>query len=713
MDHTIISKHRLGDMFVIYRQKKNNPAVELVVIPWAMRNKILSRREYLPDTDPAINNLPAKWKPVKADPVVDSLVQVRIQGDRPCGGYCTGLTMRNSPDLVNLIFNKQTVINKANCKIIRTYLNRDGLFSCVHELVKYNNEDGLRVSSSIRNISGKSIVVEMLSSISIGGITPFAHDDAIGRLDVYRYRSSWSSEGRPLVESIESMNLERSWMGCGVRCERFGQVGSFPVNKWFPQIGIEDKVAGVSWGIQVNTMSSWQIELFRMGDSISLSGGIADYDFGHWSKVLYPGDKLHSPESRLTTAIGGGDSVAFRLANMQRNALDKNPNVENDLPIIFNDWCTSWGSPSSSQILNIANKIKDLGIKYLVIDANWSIRGDWVIDKEKFPNGILDVSSKIREQGMIPGIWFEFEIAASNAENFSRTDNVLKKNGFPLNVADRHFWDFRDEWALNFLTDKLIKFLIKNKIGYLKIDYNASIGIGIDGEESPGEELRQHLIHVKKFILKIKKSIPDLVIENCSSGGHRLVPELQEICSMGVFSDAHECVELPIIAANLHRHILPCQSQVWAVLRHTDSLKRIIYSLSALFLGRAALSGDILDLCDHQLSVLRRAIEFYKSVTTIIKNGSTEIIQQIGSSYRKPEGYQVVIMRLNDPNRLLCIVHRFGGSGSDRITFNMCDHYKIVEQFSEPNVTFESDGCLGTVKNIDNYSAAVFLLREI
>jgi len=43
------------------------------------------------------------------------------------------------------------------------------------------------------------------------------------------------------------------------------------------------------------------------------------------------------------------------------------------------------------------------------------------------------------------------------------------------------------------------------------------------------------------------------------------------LCAMGSFSDAHETREIPIIAANLQRLILPRQSQVWAVLRKNDT----------------------------------------------------------------------------------------------------------------------------------------------
>jgi alpha-galactosidase len=64
-----------------------------------------------------------------------------------------------------------------------------------------------------------------------------------------------------------------------------------------------------------------------------------------------------------------------------------------------------------------------------------------------------------------------------------------------------------------------------------------------------------------EFVQSIKREIPGIVIENCASGGHRLETKMMSISSMASFSDAHECPEIPIIAANLHRTILPRQSR--------------------------------------------------------------------------------------------------------------------------------------------------------
>ena len=90
---------------------------------------------------------------------------------------------------------------------------------------------------------------------------------------------------------------------------------------------------------------------------------------------------------------------------------------------------------------------------------------------------------------------------------------------------------------------------------------------------------------------------------------------------MASFSDAHECQEIPIIAANLHRLIHPAQSQIWAVVRREDSVKRIVYSVANTFLGRMCISGDVTELTEEQWDAIDRGIAFYHKIAPVIKNG--------------------------------------------------------------------------------------------
>ncbi len=130
------------------------------------------------------------------------------------------------------------------------------------------------------------------------------------------------------------------------------------------------------------------------------------------------------------------------------------------------------------------------------------------------------------------------------------------------------------------------------------------------------------------------------------------------LASMGSFSDAHETLDIPIIAANLHRLILPRQSQIWAVLQTSDSMQRLAYSLTAGFLGRLCLSGEI-DLSEQQRALVQQAIDFYYLVSPIIKRGKTRLYQHIGDAWRHPQGAQAVMPVSENGDQALAVVHTF------------------------------------------------------
>ena len=76
------------------------------------------------------------------------------------------------------------------------------------------------------------------------------------------------------------------------------------------------------------------------------------------------------------------------------------------------------------------------------------------------------------------------------AAAFNETDHVLKRDGYPVTVGARRFWDLRQKWVWDYLDKKVLGLLKECQMGYLKVDYNENIGQGVDGEESYGENLR-------------------------------------------------------------------------------------------------------------------------------------------------------------------------------------------------------------------------------
>ena len=671
----VYSETILGDMKAVYVQDEETGSVELVLLPGD-----------------------ACYEPVaKEKPYPDSLVQVKLVGDPYQGAYAGGRTMRESASVSALILAGQEIKKQNEKTEICTVFRDDRGYVYSHVLIWESGKQSMFSYTVFENVSSQAVGLEMLSSFSLGGISPFVSSDEWGQIQVHRIRSVWSMEGRLETQLLEDLQLEPSWGGHAVRCERFGQVGSMPVNGYFPYAVVEDTKSDIFWGVQLMHNASWQIELYRRGDDLEISGGLADYDFGHWKKQVAPGERFVTPTAILSVCRGGGiDKISQRMTAALDTAVDVGPVSEQELPIIFNEYCTTWGCPSHENICAIVDAIRDRGFSYFVIDCGWYKQegvpwdvamGDYRISQELFPEGLQKTVDYIKANGMKPGIWFEIDNVGAKADSYQLTDHLLKREGEVLTTSMRRFWDMRKEQVQEDLAKKVIGTLNTYGFEYMKMDYNDSIGVGCDGAESLGEGLRQNMEASLEFIRRVKREVPGIILENCSSGGHKLEPLMMSECAMASFSDAHECEEIPIIAANLHRVILPRQSQIWAVIRKTDSLKRIAYSIANTFLGRMCLSGDVTELSDTQWQMIDRGIAFYRKAAPVIKHGCSMRFGPKVVSYRHPTGWQCLLRigRGEASDQAMAVFHTFNGGHDDPLEIKLPEEtaYEITEVYSD------------------------------
>lgn len=681
MHPEVLQEYKLGDMVARYLINRDSMQVGFQLLP-----ENVSQENIVTDNC-----------------FMESLIQYKLTGDIYNEAYAGGCSMRNGESVRKLKFSEQTDEFVGEQLQVNTIMMDEDGHRLIHHLVWLKNMPYVRISCTFENQSKTNCCLEMFESFSLGGLSPYMQGDGNGTLWLHRVRSVWSQEGRHEAIPVEDLQLEPAWDPHAVRCERFGQAGSMPVNRFFPFAAIEDRKNHVFWGAQIAHPASWQMEVYRKDNGLALSGGLADRELGHWMKNVEPGKNFTTPEAIVSTAhTDSFDIFTGRLttAGLVEGFL-KAPESEQDLPIVFNEYCTTWGNPSHENICEIVDAIKGKGFKYFVIDCGWYKEngipwdigmGDYEVSKELFPGGMEKTVQVIKDAGMVPGIWFEIENVGSASRAYHLTEHLLHKDHAVLTTYFRRFWDMQDTWVDEYLTDKVIETLKKYGFGYMKIDYNETIGIGCDGAESPGEGLRKNMEASVSFIEKIKEEVPGIVLENCASGGHRLEPKLMSVMSMASFSDAHECEEIPIIAANLHRVIHPAQSQIWAVIRQDDSLKRIAYSISNTFLGRMCISGDVTQLAPEKWNLIEQGISFYGKIKDIIKEGQSYRYGPKIKSARHPEGWQA-LLRVGKNKQAYVVIHVFGGELPEVIEIELPegipDHIRQIYAHQEMEVSIK------------------------
>lgn len=97
------------------------------------------------------------------------------------------------------------------------------------------------------------------------------------------------------------------------------------------------------------------------------------------------------------------------------------------------------------------------------------------------------------------------------------------------------------------------------------MDYNIEPGIGTElNADSAGDGLLGHNRAYLKWLDGIFVKYPDLVIENCSSGGLRMDYAMLSRYSIQSTSDQEDYIRYATIAANSPMALTPEQAAIWS-----------------------------------------------------------------------------------------------------------------------------------------------------
>ncbi|NMN00886.1 alpha-galactosidase [Bifidobacterium sp. DSM 109958] len=721
MARTVIAQYSRNGIAALYR-RDDAGVVELMLVPVDLTGAV-----------------------VRDDCAAEPLVQAKIVGDDYPFGFSQGRTMRNSATVAAMRYAGQRVEERAGETVVITRLEDPRGYAYVHVLRMGDDSQAVEIATSFENHADAPVTLEMLSSFTLGSLSPFVQGLAPETLTLHRLRSTWSAEGRLVSEPVEDEQLEPSWQGFSANSVRYGSIGSFPVRQYAPFVGLEDTTHGVTWAAATTHASSWQIELYRRDNGLAISGGIADREFGHWTRTIAPGETFAAPYAVATAVHGGVDDASQALAGNVRHRLDL-PDSERAMPVVFNEFCTTWGVPTECSVdeqIEFLGRLRrrngGTGIDYFVIDAGWfddkafeaaSRLGSWQVSPTAFPHGLKPVVDRVHAVGMKAGIWFEFEIAGrDDAECFNRRAWLLSRDGVTITSGNRRWWDMRNPDVRAYLAERVIDFLQENGFDYVKVDYNDTIGIGCEtpgaaGERaaepgdpaSLGDGLVEQIRASQEFFREMKRRVPGLIVEICASGGHRLVQSFMEIGSMASFSDAHECDEIPVIAANMHRMILPRQSQIWAVVKHDQPLAKLYYQVASGLLGRLCFSGDTGSLRDEQVETIAAAVRWYAKAAPVIDHGVSAWFGPRIVSYRHPRGWQAVVRRgeAGTPaeGRTLAVLHTFHDAPG-AVEIPVPAGSVADDVWARPGIDVAVDGAAGVlrVSGLREFDGLAVLLR--
>jgi len=158
-------------------------------------------------------------------------------------------------------------------------------------------------------------------------------------------------------------------------------------------------------------------------------------------------------------------------------------------PVGWNSWPQFMYDINEDKILTVANWIKkhknEIPLEYILIDDGWTRWGDWKTpDTTKFPNGLKQLSAKIIEMGLKPGLWIspfmvdgKSELLKTHPEWLAKNKNgeIIdgKKNYFFDKIIPhkKYLLDLENDQAYSYIIDCFKTIILGWNIKFLKIDF--------------------------------------------------------------------------------------------------------------------------------------------------------------------------------------------------------------------------------------------------
>ena len=367
---------------------------------------------------------------------------------------------------------------------------------------------------------------------------------------------------------------------------------------------------------------------------------------------LKKGETFKTPALALSYSEKGLSGVSRNFHKWGRKY--KLMHGDKERKILLNSWEGVYFDINQQGMDQMMKDIASMGGELFVMDDGWfgekyprktdnCALGDWVVDKQKLPEGIEGLLRDAKKNGVKFGIWIEPEMANTTSELYEKhpdwivkapkRDAILGRGGTQvvLDLSNPKVQDF----VFSIVDNLMSKY---PEIDYIKWD--ANMPIMNHGSQYLTMQDQSHLYidyhrGFEQVCQRIRQKYPDVTIQACASGGGRanwgVLPWFDEFW-VSDNTDALQRIYMqwgtshffPAIAMASHISATPNHT----VFRTTSMKYRIDVAMS----GRLGMEIQPKNMTDEEKALCRQAIKEYKQIRPIVQFGN---IYRLVSPYDK------------------------------------------------------------------------------
>ena len=474
----------------------------------------------------------------------------------------------------------------------------------------------LLVKAKLINTSDKALTVHHAATLTMEIPEPLSH--------ILHAEGMWTTESHETLIPIKKAVYEKT--ACGGRTGFNGAGFLTLVAKHTTHDNGPALCAAVHW----SGNSCMMVEGLGDGRRQMQAGLLLDPGEGY----LEPGEAIDLPAVSIAFTDKGLNQVSQQFHRIARSLSPKADPRHCQL----NSWEAVYFDMDEKTVMELITAAADLGLERFVLDDGWfqgrrddtSSLGDWVVDKDLFPNGLRPVIDHAKSLGLQFGLWLEPEMISENSDLYrSNPDWVLSVEGYPMPTG-RCQWvlDLTNANVTNYLFDTVNSLLTDNDIAYIKWDHNRALYPAANGNGQVARNQTEALYHL---LGRIRKAHPDVLIEACASGSGRLDYGMLPYVTRYWASDATDPVERLRIQRVASRffppemlgcHIGPSPNPITG--RETPLMFRAIVA----FFGHLGLEADPRKLAADEKDLLCRVFIAYKTARQHMVGANYAILHQ-------------------------------------------------------------------------------------
>lgn len=464
----------------------------------------------------------------------------------------------------------------------------------------------------------------------------------------------WAAETQVRREPIdEGMKITES---------RKGHTSHY-YNPWFAiDDGSASEEHGQVWYGALAWSGNWRITVEKTAyKQVRVIGGYNSFDFSY---PLKPGEKLDTPEFYAGFSPDGFGGASRQLHRFEREEISPAGAKSRLRPVLYNSWEATEFDVTEAGQKALAEKAAKIGVELFVIDDGWFGKrnndktglGDWIVNPQKFPQGLKPLISYVNGLGMDFGLWVEPEMVNPDSDlyrahpdwviNFPGRPRSELRNQLVLNLARKDVSDY--------IFNALDRLASEHNIRYFKWDMNRSFSEPGWPEVTPSDQRKLWVEYVRNLydiLDRLRAKHPQLEIEGCSGGGGRIdLAILRRVDEVWTSDDTDAFDRLFIQEGFSQAHAAKLMS-AWVT--DVPNMNGRITPLQFRFLvamqGALGIGANLNKWSQEDFALATKMVALYKDVRSTVQTGALFRLSPPGTNdvtaneYVSADGQQAVL----------------------------------------------------------------------